>query len=476
MGGRADIWLFILLGWVVNVDLRAQEINQRRWELGFGGLGLNSYAAGRAGQFSSFRPALTEDGAETGSLRSGGFLDGLYDFSKANLSGSIPAYIQIGYRIGDLSEEKHTLGLRIGSSKLNQYGDQEISKVRFSSLEGRLESVLVRYAMIRLHSTIGLGFASLEEDSSSQALIGAGLRVKLGANTSLNIATDYHTALSQNFFDYFSHSLGVSFAIKGSDRDKDGVWDAYDQCPDTPGFKKFMGCPDTDKDGTEDRFDKCVDLPGPEALNGCPDTDEDGISDPIDSCPEVFGKPELGGCPDSDNDGIKDSEDACPNQYGPLKNKGCPIADRDNDTIADSEDQCPDIAGSVANKGCPEPKIPEKVDINELAKTLGFAKGGFVFITESNEVLRQIVQYMFAHPIESYDLVGFTDSVGPDDVNLELSKNRAKRLHDYLISRGIHPSRLTYEGKGELPEDPSLIGVEPHPHRRVEIRIRRPND
>ena len=99
-----------------------------------------------------------------------------------------------------------------------------------------------------------------------------------------------------------------------------------------------------------------------------------------------------------------------------------------------------------------------------------------MFITESNEVLRKIVQYMFDHPIESYDLVGFTDSVGPDDVNLELSKNRAKRLHDYLISRGIHPSRLTFEGKGELPEDPSLIGVEPHPHRRVEIRIRRPND
>ena len=123
MGGRADIWLFILLGWAVNVDLRAQEINQRRWELGFGGLGLNSYAAGRAGQFSSFRPALTEDGAETGSLRSGGFFDGLYDFSKANLSGSIPAYIQIGYRMGDVSEEKHTLGLRIGSSKLNQYGE-----------------------------------------------------------------------------------------------------------------------------------------------------------------------------------------------------------------------------------------------------------------------------------------------------------------------------------------------------------------
>ena len=121
---RARVWLFVLLGWVVHLDLHAQEINQRRWEIGFGGLGLNSYAAGRAGQFSSFRPALTEEGSETGSLRSGGFLDGLYDFSQANLSASIPAYIQIGYRLGDLSKEKHTLGLRIGSSKLNQYGDQ----------------------------------------------------------------------------------------------------------------------------------------------------------------------------------------------------------------------------------------------------------------------------------------------------------------------------------------------------------------
>ncbi len=79
---------------------------------------------------------------------------------------------------------------------------------------------------------------------------------------------------------------------------------------------------------------------------------------------------------------------------------------------------------------------------------------------------------MHDHPLQKYDLVGFTDSVGPDDVNLELSKNRAKRLHDYLISRGIDPDRLSFEGRGELPEDPALTGVEPHPHRRVEIRIR----
>ena len=79
---RVGIWLFVLLGWAVHLDVHAQEINQRRWELGFGGLGLNSYAAGRAGQFSSFRPALTEDGSETGSLRSGDFSMGFMTLHK----------------------------------------------------------------------------------------------------------------------------------------------------------------------------------------------------------------------------------------------------------------------------------------------------------------------------------------------------------------------------------------------------------
>ena len=65
------------------------------------------------------------------------------------------------------------------------------------------------------------------------------------------------------------------------DRDRDGVVDAQDACPDVPGVKtddpKTNGCPpdpDRDKDGIANDADACPDVPGPAnadpTKNGCP--------------------------------------------------------------------------------------------------------------------------------------------------------------------------------------------------------------
>ena len=44
-------------------------------------------------------------------------------------------------------------------------------------------------------------------------------------------------------------SAGLSYDFGVGDRDKDGVNDKKDKCPDVPGLKEFEGCPDTDEDG-----------------------------------------------------------------------------------------------------------------------------------------------------------------------------------------------------------------------------------
>ena len=62
-----------------------------------------------------------------------------------------------------------------------------------------------------------------------------------------------------------------------ADRDKDGIMDMDDDCPDTPGHKTARGCPDRDGDGIRDKDDKCPDTPGPAKHDGCPDPDADGI-------------------------------------------------------------------------------------------------------------------------------------------------------------------------------------------------------
>ena len=120
-----------------------------------------------------------------------------------------------------------------------------------------------------------------------------------------------------------------------SDRDKDGIIDEKDACPDVPGVAstdpKKHGCPppsDRDKDGIIDELDACPDVPGVASddpkKNGCPlpkDRDKDGIIDDLDACPDVKGvadaDPKKNGCPpDRDGDGIIDAEDACPDVKG----------------------------------------------------------------------------------------------------------------------------------------------------------------
>lgn len=131
------------------------------------------------------------------------------------------------------------------------------------------------------------------------------------------------------------------------DKDGDGIPDARDECPDEPG-KHPHGCPDRDGDGIIDSKDECPDEPG-KAPHGCPDRDGDGIPDAKDECPDDPGKPPHG-CPDRDGDGIPDAKDECPDEPGPAPH-GCP--DKDGDGIPDRRDECPDDPGKAPH-GCPD--------------------------------------------------------------------------------------------------------------------------
>ena len=142
------------------------------------------------------------------------------------------------------------------------------------------------------------------------------------------------------------------------DKDKDGILDVDDRCPNEAGPEKFKGCPDMDGDGVPDIDDKCIDVKGPVELHGCPpaaDRDKDGIPDATDRCPDDKGPVELKGCPDRDGDGVPDIDDRCPDVKGTVELKGClPAADRDNDGVLDANDRCPDDKGPVEYKGCPD--------------------------------------------------------------------------------------------------------------------------
>ena len=47
------------------------------------------------------------------------------------------------------------------------------------------------------------------------------------------------------------------FQVFKSDRDKDGIPDKEDSCPDEAGLATLGGCPDKDGDGVADNVDDC---------------------------------------------------------------------------------------------------------------------------------------------------------------------------------------------------------------------------
>lgn len=352
---------------------------------------------------------------------------------------------------------------------------------------------------------IGANYEDLE-DLNFALPMGIGLDFKLGGSFYLTTKGEYRIGF-KDFRDNIQLGLGFKFFLGGDnapkDSDKDGIVDTEDQCPTIPGTAKAMGCPDNDNDGIANDKDACPEEAGPASTNGCPDTDNDGIINSKDQCPTEAGTAANNGCPDSDNDGIINSKDQCPNEAGPASNNGCPIRDadgdgivdaedecpnqsgpastkgcpdRDGDGIADKNDQCPDVRGSAANRGCPDtdgdgiidsvdkcpnqpgpasnngcPEITQKdkETLNFAARNVQFETGSAVLKASSNAIMDQVADILKRYSDYSVRISGHTDSSGSDDLNLKLSKARAKACNDYLVSKGINAARITHDGFGE---------------------------
>jgi outer membrane protein OmpA-like peptidoglycan-associated protein len=63
--------------------------------------------------------------------------------------------------------------------------------------------------------------------------------------------------------------------------------------------------------------------------------------------------------------------------------------------------------------------------------------------------LDQLVQFLMEHPERRVQIDGFTDSVGSDSYNEELSQRRADAVKAALLSRGVDASRVSTEGYGK---------------------------
>ena len=260
------------------------------------------------------------------------------------------------------------------------------------------------------------------------------------------------------------------------DKDQDGITDDKDACPTQAGTAATNGCPDKDSDGIADASDQCPDEPGLVSNHGCPirDKDNDGVNDDVDKCPDIAGLTKYNGCPvpDSDKDGVNDEEDKCPTVAGVARYNGCPIPDTDKDGVNDEEDRCPTLAGIRANNGCPEIKKEIVEKVNFAARRIQFEKAKATLLPASLQVLDEVAQIFQQNPELKLSIEGHTSSEGNYDVNMELSRQRADAVKQYLITKGIASGRLHAEGFG--PNKPLNNGESPSEiaaNRRVELKL-----
>jgi OOP family OmpA-OmpF porin len=212
-----------------------------------------------------------------------------------------------------------------------------------------------------------------------------------------------------------------------------------------------------------------------------PDKDKDGVADITDVCPNIPGS-EMDGCPgDSDHDSVRDHHDTCPDQAetsdGFQDGDGCPESDKDGDEYLDEIDHCPDVAENYNNyvdtDGCPD-EIPREVE-----KYTGILKGvtfeldsadikpdGLPFLDEAAAVLVQYADLRLR-------IIGHTDPSGPsEEYNIGLSRQRADKVRDYLVTKGVDAARIETDGRGSSqPIAPNDTDEGKMLNRRVEFNL-----
>ncbi|KAF5030277.1 Outer membrane porin F [anaerobic digester metagenome] len=155
---------------------------------------------------------------------------------------------------------------------------------------------------------------------------------------------------------------------------------------------------------------------------------------------------------------------------GPAKFNGCP--DTDGDGVPDHLDECPKTPGTIANKGCPEIKKEEKAILTQAFENLEFESGRAIIRRSSYASLDKLAALLVARPDWKVKLTGHTDNTGIAGNNMELSKNRAQSVKDYLISKGVKEYHIITEWFGQTrPIADNNTAEGRQKNRRVEMDI-----
>jgi len=182
---------------------------------------------------------------------------------------------------------------------------------------------------------------------------------------------------------------------------------------------------------------------------------------------------------DTDGDGVPDSADLCPQTPADTRvdASGCPLVavaapvvsngDSDGDGVPDAKDKCPSTPKGlkVDADGC-------IVEQTVVLRAINFDTASDHLTEEAKLTLDLLARSMVLQKALTIEIVGHTDSLGPQSLNLQLSQKRAAAVQDYLVAHGVEAERLHAEGLGEFnPIATNNSEAGRAKNRRVEFKV-----
>ncbi len=86
----------------------------------------------------------------------------------------------------------------------------------------------------------------------------------------------------------------------------------------------------------------------------------------------------------------------------------------------------------------------KSVQINDIY----YATASYEINSKSYAVLNEFADFLKTNPTVKVEIRGHTDNIGSAQTNITLSNQRAKAVYDYLLSKGVPQSNISYKGYG----------------------------
>jgi len=344
--------------------------------------------------------------------------------------------------------------------------------------------------------------------------LGGGIEIALNPEVLLDISGGYTFALTDNlnFYNspttedgYYNLGFGLTFVMGGSltDKDNDGLKMNFenkigtdptkrdtdgDNLNDGDEVKLYQTNPlvkDSDNDGLND-FEE---IKRYKSDPNSPDTDGDNISD-FEEVENYGTNPNM---KDSDGDKLNDNNEINIYNTNPLKKDSDIDLLFDNDEIKKykTDPNKPDTDGDgvldgieiLEDKTDPLEKSSKRINIKLKSQDLSFDDNKPVILegirfendiaiidASSANTLKKTFTALKNNPSLKIEIHGYTDNVGQEEYNKNLSQQRADAVRLWLVKKGIDALRINTVGYGELnpiSDNSTLEGR--NLNRRIEI-------